>query len=61
MTQAFPSTSGSTRRGPRNQGASLTAFELGRHGVPHTIIADNAGGHLMQQGAVDLCIVVRTG
>ncbi|MFA5950323.1 MAG: S-methyl-5-thioribose-1-phosphate isomerase [Hyphomicrobium sp.] len=42
---------------PRNQGASLTAFELGRHGVPHTILADNAGGHLMQQGAVDLCIV----
>ena len=42
---------------PRNQGASLTAFELGRHGVPHTIIADNAGGHLMQRGQVDLCIV----
>lgn len=42
---------------PRNQGASLTAFELGRHGVPHTIIADNAGGHLMQRGKVDLCIV----
>ncbi len=42
---------------PRNQGASLTAFELGRHGVPHTIIADNAGGHLMQHGAVDMCIV----
>lgn len=42
---------------PRNQGAALTAYELGRHGVPHTIIADNAGGHLMQQGAVDLCIV----
>lgn len=42
---------------PRNQGASLTAFELGRHGVAHTIIADNAGGHLMQQGRVDLCIV----
>ena len=42
---------------PRNQGASLTAFELGRHGVPHTIIADNAGGHLMQQDVVDLCIV----
>ena len=42
---------------PRNQGASLTAFELGGHGVPHTIIADNAGGHYMQQGAVDLCIV----
>ncbi len=42
---------------PRNQGASLTAWELGQHGVPHTVIADNAGGHLMQQGRVDLCIV----
>jgi methylthioribose-1-phosphate isomerase len=42
---------------PRNQGAALTAFELGAHGVPHTIIVDNAGGHLMQQGLVDLCIV----
>jgi methylthioribose-1-phosphate isomerase len=42
---------------PRNQGAALTAFELGGHGVPHTVIADNAGGHYMQQGAVDLCIV----
>jgi len=42
---------------PRNQGASLTAYELGAHGVPHTIIADNAGGHLMQHGKVDLCIV----
>jgi len=42
---------------PRNQGAALTAFELGAHGVPHTIIADNAGGHLMQQGEVDLCLV----
>jgi len=42
---------------PRNQGASLTAFELGAHGVPHTIIADNAGGHLMQKKLVDLCIV----
>jgi methylthioribose-1-phosphate isomerase len=42
---------------PRNQGASLTAFELGQHGVPFTLIADNAGGHLMQQGQVDLCIV----
>jgi methylthioribose-1-phosphate isomerase len=42
---------------PRNQGASLTAYELGAHGVPHTIIADNAGGHLMQLGKVDLCIV----
>jgi methylthioribose-1-phosphate isomerase len=41
---------------PRNQGASLTAWELGRHGVPHTVIADNAGGHLMQHGKVDLCI-----
>ncbi len=42
---------------PRNQGASLTAWELGRHGVAHTVIADNAGGHLMQHGAVDLVIV----
>jgi methylthioribose-1-phosphate isomerase len=42
---------------PRNQGASLTAWELGRHGVPHTVIVDNAGGHLMQHGQVDLCIV----
>jgi methylthioribose-1-phosphate isomerase len=42
---------------PRNQGASLTAWELGKHGVPHTVIADNAGGHLMQQGKVDFCIV----
>lgn len=42
---------------PRNQGAALTAFELGAHGVPHTIVVDNAGGHLMQHGHVDLCIV----
>ena len=42
---------------PRNQGASLTAWELGAHGVGHTVIADNAGGHLMQQGEIDLCIV----
>ena len=42
---------------PRNQGASLTAYELGSHGVPHTIIVDNAGGHLMQSGKVDICIV----
>jgi methylthioribose-1-phosphate isomerase len=42
---------------PRNQGASLTAFELAQHGVPHTVIADNAGGLLMQQGKVDMCIV----
>ena len=42
---------------PRNQGAALTAFELGAHGVAHTVIADNAGGHLMQRGAVDVCIV----
>ncbi|HEX4095613.1 MAG TPA: S-methyl-5-thioribose-1-phosphate isomerase [Caulobacteraceae bacterium] len=42
---------------PRNQGASLTAWELGREGVPHTVIADNTGGHLMQHGQVDLCIV----
>jgi methylthioribose-1-phosphate isomerase len=42
---------------PRNQGASLTAWELGEHGVPHTVIVDNAGGHLMREGLVDLCIV----
>ncbi len=42
---------------PRNQGAALTAWELGRHGVAHTVIADNAGGHLMQHGDVDLIIV----
>jgi methylthioribose-1-phosphate isomerase len=42
---------------PRNQGASLTAFELGEHGVPHTVIADNLGGHLMQHGRVDAVIV----
>jgi len=42
---------------PRNQGASLTAFELGQHGVDHTVIADNLGGHLMQHGLVDMVIV----
>ncbi|SHM81699.1 S-methyl-5-thioribose-1-phosphate isomerase [Bradyrhizobium lablabi] len=42
---------------PRNQGASLTAWELGHHGVPHTVIADNTGGHLMQHAMVDLAIV----
>lgn len=42
---------------PRNQGASLTAWELSRHGVPHSLIADNAGGHLMQHGQVDIVIV----
>jgi len=42
---------------PRNQGASLTAWELGHHGVPHTVIPDNTGGHLMQHGMVDLTIV----
>ena len=42
---------------PRNQGASLTAWELGHHGVAHTVIADNTGGHLMQHGMVDLVIV----
>ncbi|MDY0000878.1 MAG: S-methyl-5-thioribose-1-phosphate isomerase [Polyangia bacterium] len=41
---------------PRNQGAQLTAWELGQHGVPHTVIPDNAGGHLMQHGLVDLVI-----
>ncbi len=42
---------------PRNQGARITAFELKEHGVPHTIITDNAGGHLMQHGEVDLVLV----
>ena len=42
---------------PRNQGASLTAWELAKHGVPHTLIVDNSGGHLMQHGDVDMCIV----
>lgn len=51
---------------PRNQGASLTAWELAKHGVQHTVIADNAGGHLMRQGLVDVVItgadrVTRTG
>jgi methylthioribose-1-phosphate isomerase len=46
---------GETR--PRNQGAALTAWELGKAGVPHTLVVDNAGGHLMQNGEVDLCIV----
>lgn len=41
---------------PRNQGAGLTAWELDQHGVPHTVITDNAGGHLMQRGQVDLCV-----
>ena len=41
---------------PRNQGAQLTAWELGQEGVPHTVIVDNVGGHLMQHGMVDLCI-----
>ena len=42
---------------PRGQGAMLTAYELGQHGVPHTLVADNAGGHLMQHGLVDICLV----
>jgi methylthioribose-1-phosphate isomerase len=42
---------------PRNQGDSLTAYELGAHGVPHSVIVDNVGGHLMQHGLVDVCIV----
>jgi methylthioribose-1-phosphate isomerase len=42
---------------PRNQGAHLTAWELGQHGIPYTIIVDNAGGHLMQHGQVDICFV----
>ena len=42
---------------PRNQGSALTAWELGQAGIPHTVIVDNAGGHLMQRGLVDLCLV----
>jgi methylthioribose-1-phosphate isomerase len=42
---------------PRNQGAGLTAWELAEHGIPHTVVTDNAGGHLMQRGRVDLCLV----
>lgn len=42
---------------PRNQGASLTCWELGKHGIPHTLVVDNVGGHLMQHGQVDVCIV----
>ena len=42
---------------PRNQGASLTAWELAEAGIPHHLIVDNAGGHLMQRGLVDLCLV----
>jgi methylthioribose-1-phosphate isomerase len=42
---------------PRNQGASLTAWELGQQGIPHTVVVDNAGGHLMQHGLVDVCLV----
>jgi methylthioribose-1-phosphate isomerase len=42
---------------PRNQGASLTAWELTQHGVPHTLVVDNAAGHLLQRGLVDACIV----
>ncbi len=42
---------------PRNQGALLTAWELAQHGVPHTVVTDNAGGHLMQQGLIDMVIV----
>jgi methylthioribose-1-phosphate isomerase len=41
---------------PRNQGAALTAWELAAHGIPHDVIVDNAGGHLMQKGLVDLCL-----
>ena len=44
---------------PRNQGAALTAWELGQHGVPHTLVVDNVGGHLMQHGRVD-CVIVGT-
>ena len=44
---------------PRNQGAALTAWELGQHGVPHTLVVDNVGGHLMQHGKVN-CVIVGT-
>jgi len=42
---------------PRNQGASLTCWELGKHGIDHTLVVDNVGGHLMQHGKVDVCVV----
>jgi methylthioribose-1-phosphate isomerase len=42
---------------PRNQGSALTAWELGQRGVPHTVVVDDAAGHLLQQGLVDLCLV----
>jgi len=57
MIVASRFTSGVDETRPRNQGASLTAWELGHHGVPHTVIADNTGGHLMQHRMVDLAIV----
>ncbi len=57
MTRAFDVHVWVDETRPRNQGSALTAFELGAHGVPHTIVADNAGGHLMQHGKVDLAIV----
>ena len=57
MTRAWPVHVFADETRPRNQGASLTAWELGRHGVPHTVIPDNTGGHLMQHGLVDLVIV----
>ncbi len=57
MTRASPIHVWVDETRPRNQGASLTAFELGQHGVPHTVIADNTGGHLMQHGMVDIVIV----
>ena len=57
MTRALPVHVFADETRPRNQGASLTAWELGHHGVPHTVIPDNTGGHLMQHGLVDLVIV----
>ena len=57
MTKALPLHVWVDETRPRNQGASLTAFELGSHGVAHTILADNAGGHYMQAGQVDMVIV----
>ena len=56
-TRGYPCTVWVDETRPRNQGAALTAFELGAHGVPHTVVADNLGGHLMQRGQVDMVLV----
>jgi methylthioribose-1-phosphate isomerase len=57
MTNGLPVHVYADETRPRNQGAALTAWELGHHGVPHTVIADNTGGHLMQHKMVDMVIV----